>query len=498
MVSSYGSTRNAGERKASSQNYDWTDESRPPSRQQQDYQNGRTANHIDLQKDGAAKARYSSDFPQHRKQPAQQGLSREAHANSDGRRHSSRNFIAVESLDASMSVSHSLSRTAAAAQQFLSNDEDDYSVSRSELTSILPEDVTIKGRTTQESNGKQIHHRSSSTPEVHPLSPSRNNKGSSAVGFSRTQQQTQPGTLLSTYLGIKSTDYTLSHQKPNHFPLAGVDEVESLASSYAQQRPTHPPPHQQLNDEAHSRYAHHPIATSSTNPSVPEITTSSASNTPLRPLTGDSRIVAPNVSKLSPHSAVEVRLMSSSDMVVVLCSVDVLKMRSGFFHDVLTNQENNHATTSAGQQRTPTNSMVTDNGNPSGSNVLWRDPIVIPEHNPYEAAAFLESLHEGRALFRGEWNYCWARLRYKLLCFMLFKNEGKICLHGVNLCSVAWIVEDLVSEYASQIEEHMNKVTTCIQAHHWRTNPAVLAGMRVAVFRKGSNPMPTVVNGYLS
>jgi hypothetical protein len=41
----------------------------------------------------------------------------------------------------------------------------------------------------------------------------------------------------------------------------------------------------------------------------------------------ESRIVAPNVSKLSPGSAVEVRLQSADTCVAVLCAVDVLKMR---------------------------------------------------------------------------------------------------------------------------------------------------------------------------
>ncbi|KAJ1399914.1 hypothetical protein B484DRAFT_483966, partial [Ochromonadaceae sp. CCMP2298] len=169
---------------------------------------------------------------------------------------------------------------------------------------------------------------------------------------------------------------------------------------------------------------------------------------------GEARVVAPNVSKLSPHSAVEVRLHSLTDCVAVLCSVDVLKMRSGFFHDVLCEQEKNRAEAST--------------FNP---NVLWRSPIVVPEGSPFEAAAYLESLHEGRALFGGEWNYCWARL------------------------SVNWSIEDLMLEYAGQIEAHMNKLVSLIEQHHWRTNPSVLAGMRVALFRKGTNPLPTIVTG---
>jgi hypothetical protein len=57
-------------------------------------------------------------------------------------------------------------------------------------------------------------------------------------------------------------------------------------------------------------------------------------------------------------------------------------------------------------------------------------------------------------------------------------------------------VEDLVAEFASQIEEHMSKVTLVIQSNHWRTNPAIFSGWRIAVFRKGATPSPTVINGY--
>jgi hypothetical protein len=122
-----------------------------------------------------------------------------------------------------------------------------------------------------------------------------------------------------------------------------------------------------------------------------------------RPIQGEARIVAPNVSKLSPYSAVEVRLQSSNECVAVLCSVDVLKMRSGFFHDILNEQEKNLAS------KQSTNGVPISH--PLQSNLLWRDSITIPEPMPFEAAAFLESIHEGRALFKGEWNYCWARLR---------------------------------------------------------------------------------------
>jgi hypothetical protein len=138
--------------------------------------------------------------------------------------------------------------------------------------------------------------------------------------------------------------------------------------------------------------------------------------TNIRPVQGEARIVAPHVSKLSPYSAVEVRLQSTSESVAVLCSVDVLKMRSGFFHDILNEQEKNLASKHS-------NSSVSIN-HPLQSNLLWRDPIIIPETSPFEAAAFLESLHEGRTLFKGEWNYCWARLRYETLFIVGFLSSS--------------------------------------------------------------------------
>jgi hypothetical protein len=107
----------------------------------------------------------------------------------------------------------------------------------------------------------------------------------------------------------------------------------------------------------------------------------------------------------------------------------------------------------------------------NGPSAAWRSPITINEESPFEAAAFLESLHEGRTLFKGEWNVCWARL------------------------SVCWGVDDLVLEYAHMIESHTNKLINIIQNNHWRTNPNVLSGMKVAVMRKGATPVPTIVLG---
>jgi hypothetical protein len=104
-----------------------------------------------------------------------------------------------------------------------------------------------------------------------------------------------------------------------------------------------------------------------------------------------TRIVAPNVDKLSPASVVEVRLQapnsSSSngvEVVAILCSVDVLKMRSSYFHEVLMGTE-----------------PSTDSG--------WRDPLIITDASPHEAATFLEVMHDCITQSK-DWNFAWARL----------------------------------------------------------------------------------------
>lgn len=198
--------------------------------------------------------------------------------------------------------------------------------------------------------------------------------------------------------------------------------------------------------------------TSASTASVSSSGGKSSSNPEMVP--GEPRIVAPNVGKLSPQSVVEVRLQSVGEVVAVLCAVDVLKMRSGFFHQVLAEQEKNRSC------NTPLS--ISSSASSVG---IWREPVTIPEVSPFEAAAFLESLHEGRSLFKGEWNACWARL------------------------SVTWLVDELAAEYAHQIENHLNKLLTTIQDTHWRTNPNAFLNYRIAVFRKGISPLPTVILG---
>ena len=67
-------------------------------------------------------------------------------------------------------------------------------------------------------------------------------------------------------------------------------------------------------------------------------------------------------------------------------------------------------------------------------------------------------------------------------------------LHTINY-SVRWQVEELLIEFAGQIDRHMDSLAARISASHWRTCPATLIGLRAAVFRKGSSAIPTVVTG---
>lgn len=50
-------------------------------------------------------------------------------------------------------------------------------------------------------------------------------------------------------------------------------------------------------------------------------------------------------------------------------------------------------------------------------------------------------------------------------------------------------------EYANQIENHTQRLLSIIQMNNWRTNPSILAGMKIAVLRKAPTPQPTIVIG---
>lgn len=103
-----------------------------------------------------------------------------------------------------------------------------------------------------------------------------------------------------------------------------------------------------------------------------------------------TRIIAPNVEKLPAHSVVEL-VLQGDEVVSVLCSVDTLKMRSEYFYEHL----------SALERKTDEQSSI------------GTVPLVIDDPSPFEAAAYLESMHDGGKSLsgRGTWSYHFARLR---------------------------------------------------------------------------------------
>lgn len=103
-----------------------------------------------------------------------------------------------------------------------------------------------------------------------------------------------------------------------------------------------------------------------------------------------TRIIAPNVEKLPAHSVVEICLQGE-EVVSVLCSVDTLKMRSEYFFEHL----------SALDRKSDEQSSI------------GTIPLVIDDPCPFEAAAYLESMHDGGKSLsgRGSWSFHFARLR---------------------------------------------------------------------------------------
>jgi hypothetical protein len=69
-----------------------------------------------------------------------------------------------------------------------------------------------------------------------------------------------------------------------------------------------------------------------------------------------------------------------------MCSIDILKMKSAYFYDVLTNQE-------------------------ESENFITRSRIEICESSPFEAAALLEYIHDSNVKGSILWNSTFCRLR---------------------------------------------------------------------------------------
>jgi hypothetical protein len=74
-------------------------------------------------------------------------------------------------------------------------------------------------------------------------------------------------------------------------------------------------------------------------------------------------------------------------------------------------------------------------------------------------------------------------------------NAALTLRHAWQSISVSWQVQELIEEYAALIKAHFAKLLNCIQQNNWRTNPNILVGARVAVFRKSATLIPTVVTG---
>ena len=83
-------------------------------------------------------------------------------------------------------------------------------------------------------------------------------------------------------------------------------------------------------------------------------------------------------------------------------------------------------------------------------------------------------------------NIIFDKLRFR----RLYLNSG---LRIFN--SVSWQVQELVLEYASLIEAHFGKLLSYVQRNNWRTNPNILVGARVAVFRKSATLLPGIATG---
>lgn len=59
-----------------------------------------------------------------------------------------------------------------------------------------------------------------------------------------------------------------------------------------------------------------------------------------------------------------------------------------------------------------------------------------------------------------------------------------------------WKVEELQNAFSDLISRHIHVLLSTASKIHWRTNIDALVGMRIALFRKNSSPMPSVTMGY--
>ena len=94
----------------------------------------------------------------------------------------------------------------------------------------------------------------------------------------------------------------------------------------------------------------------------------------------------------------------------------------------------------------------------------FREPIILPEQDPDEAASFLNMLHTSSLNQDSrEWNIAHARL------------------------SVHWQIESLIAEYAYQIECHVNRILNTIDMNQfYEKSPEVFSDLTVSFWSNGS------------
>lgn len=126
-------------------------------------------------------------------------------------------------------------------------------------------------------------------------------------------------------------------------------------------------------------------------------------------------IIAPNIDRLSTKSVVLINLKATLGQQAILCSIDILKMKSTYFHELL-NDESNVRNCSINSKISQCESPIHSLDIPCNNSIN----INIDEDYPFDAIAFLESLHDTRILFKGDWNSCWAVLRYNQYLIILY------------------------------------------------------------------------------
>jgi hypothetical protein len=182
-----------------------------------------------------------------------------------------------------------------------------------------------------------------------------------------------------------------------------------------------------------------------------------------------TKVTCPNVEKLDEDSMIEVLIAGPEEKVSILCSRDVLKMRSTFFYDILHGYINKDLNTKGAQSIDASLSITSNNDVMSGYSP---HVIYLEDRSPFECASFLVSLHDGKNLTsNGEWSFNWVRL------------------------AVQWNVDDLIVGFGAIIDSHIESVLSKIDNNNWRTNPDVLTGFRISIFRQTSSSMPTILTG---